>query len=833
MPSTLARKNENGTSSTKKIYISHRVLGKGMGKNTVTAILSEKGLSLLPKSGRKKKEWIDLSSIRVRDLDRKKLTKIVKEQYAILENIPIMIYLKDEKGRFIRVNKAFHDFICKNIGKIDRESITGKKDLEIFPDVLRVLFIDDEEVLRTGKEKFGIIRGLNLEGKTIWLKLDKIPYISRGEIQGLIGVVKDVTDDVEKERSLRESKERFKTLAETSPFAILVFQIDRIVYANRAAERLTGLDRREIIGTKFWEFVHPEYRDIVRIREFERQKGRDVRPYECKIVTKSGEERWLQITGNRIIWEGMPAGIITAIDITDIKIVEEALRESEKKFRTLAECSPLDIVVIQDGKFVYTNLEKAIVTGYSREELLSMNFLDVVHPDFKETILEKYRSIISGKRIAPFECKLLDKYGGERWALLSGSLIDWNGKPSILVIVSDITARKRAEEEAIEARKRLENILHAVADGIRIVGMDFKVKMMNRRMARMARVKMAEGIGMRCSDMFRCDKCGTDECSLRRVLKTGRSFQTETLRFTVDGKSLPCLQYVTPLRDKDGNIVGIIEDFRDISMIKKTEERLRRAHQTLKRKNEQLEKLNNLKSLFLNITSHELRTPMAAIKGYAQLLEMDLSGKLDDKQRKILQTIIRNIDRLDRLINDILDVSRLESGTLKIVPENCRLDEIIDRAIETMKGQAKMKGIKIEKLVESDLPELFIDKYRMEQVITNLLSNAIKFSEKNSRVIVRAYKKDENVILEVQDFGRGIPKNKLKKIFEPFYQVDSGMDRKFGGAGLGLTIVKGIVEAHAGRIEVESKVREGTTFRIILPTRYVEKERKVEIFSRE
>jgi len=802
-----------------------------MGINTFKFALSRR-LPLISNHEKNEMESCDAPPDRnIKELSRRKLTKIVKEQYAILENIPVMIYLKDDKGRFIRINRAFHSFICRNIGRIDRESISGKKDSDIFTESMSILFLEDREV-QTGKRKMGITRGLNIGGKTIWLRLDKIPLISHGKVEGLIGVVRDITDYIEREKSLRENKERFERLAETSPFVILVFQIEKIVYANGTAEKITGFKRDEIVGEKFWDFVHPDYRDIVRVRELDRQRGKDIRPYECKIITKSGEEKWLQITGNRIIWEGMPAGIITAIDITTIKIAEKSLRESEKKFRTLAECSPLDIVVVQNERIVYTNFEKALVTGYSREELLSMKFLDIVHLDFREKVTEKYRKIISGKHVSPFECKLVDKNGEEKWVLLSGSLIEWGGEPSILVIILDITDRKRAEEEALKAKKQLENILHAVADGIRIVGMDYRVKMINRRMARMARVKMSEGIGMVCSEMFRCDQCGTDECSLRRVLRTGKSFQTETLRFTMDGKAIPCLQYVTPLRDTDGNVVGIIEDFRDISMIKRTEKKLRRAHQILKKKNEQLEKLNNLKSLFLNITSHELRTPMAAIKGYVQLLEMDLSDKLDEKQKGILHTIVRNIDRLDRLINDILDVSRLESGTLKIVPEKCRVEEIIDRAIETMRGQAEMKDIKIEKLVEYDLPELFIDKYRMEQVVTNLLSNAIKFSNRNSRIIVRASKKGDKVVLEIQDFGRGIPKNKLKKIFEPFYQVDSGMDRKFGGAGLGLTIVKGIVEAHGGNVEIESKVREGTTFRIILPTRYVEKERKIEIFSR-
>ena len=765
------------------------------------------------------------------ELTKRKLSKVAEEQKIILENIPAMVYLKDEKGRFVRVNKSFYEFMCEDLG-VECKDVTGKKAEDIFPEKYLDLFSEDEFVLKTGQPKTDILKSIYIDGRNIWLNMDKIPYTTYGKVRGLVCIADDVTDNIEKERLLRESRERFRTLAETAPFAIIVYQEEDIMYVNRATENITGFSRRELMRKKFWELIHPDFRDAVKKNELDRQKGKTLPPYECKIVARDGTERWVQVTGGRMMWNGMPASIVTVVDITDIKNFEEYLKESERKFRILAENSPIDILVIQDERFVYANFDVAKVTGYSREEILSKNFLDIIHPEFKEKFQKKYLDTLSGKRVPPAEYKVLSKNGEEKWALIGGSLIDWEGKPSVLVVISDITDRKRAEEEAVRAKRYMENILHAAGDGIRIVGLNYKVKMLNRRMARMAKVRMKEGVGMRCSDMFRAAECGTEDCSLRRVLRTGRGFQKESLRYSTDGKAIPCLQMVTPLKDAEGNIVGIIEDFRDIRIIKRAEERLRKAHEMLKRKKEQLEKLNNLKSLFLNITSHELRTPMAAIKGYAQLLEMDLSDKLDEKQKNILHTIVRNIDRLDRLINDILDVSRLESGTLKIVPEKCRIEEIIDRAIETMRGQAQMKDIKIEKLVEYDLPELFIDKYRMEQVVTNLLSNAIKFSNRNSRIIVRASKKGDKVVLEIQDFGRGIPKNKLKKIFEPFYQVDSGMDRKFGGAGLGLTIVKGIVEAHGGNIEVESKVREGTTFRIILPTRYIEKERKIEIFSR-
>ena len=637
---------------------------------------------------------------------QKRLSRITQEQKIILENIPAMVYMKDEDGRFSTVNRSFQEFV-KNLG-IKGKGMLGRRSEEIFPSKYLELFAEDDEILRSGKTRFDILKEIDIDGRRVWLNMDKIPYSVHGKVRGLICIADDLTELIEKERSLEES---------------------------------------------------------------------------------------------------------------------------ERRFRALAENSPIDILVIRDGRFVYANFDVSKVTGYSREEILSKDFLEMVHPDFREMIKKKYLSLLAGKKVSPIECKILDKDGGERWALIGGSLIEWEGKPSILIAVTDITDRKRAEEEAIKAKRYMENILHAAGDGIRIIGLDYRVRMLNRRMARMAKVRMKEGVGMRCSEMFRSDVCGTEECSLRRVLRTGRGFQKESLRYSTDGKAIPCLQMVSPLKDSKGRIVGIIEDFRDIRMIKRVEKRLRKAHEMLKRRKEQLERLNNLKSLFLNITSHELRTPMTAIRGYAQLLTLEKFGRIGDEQKKILETIIRNIDRLDKLLNDILDVSRLESGTLKITPERCRIEEIIDNAVETMEGHARLKNIRIEKMVEYDLPDLLLDKNRMEQVITNLLSNAIKFSNRNSRILVRAKRDGENVVLEVQDFGRGIPKSKLNKIFEPFYQVDTGMDRKFGGAGLGLTIVKGIVEAHGGKVEVDSKLGEGSTFRIILPVEHVEKKGKVKIFS--
>jgi len=224
-----------------------------------------------------------------------------------------------------------------------------------------------------------------------------------------------------------------------------------------------------------------------------------------------------------------------------------------------------------------------------------------------------------------------------------------------------------------------------------------------------------------------------------------------------------------------------------------------------------------LKTDFLNVTSHELRTPVTPIKGYLQMLLKQKIGSITEEQEKVLKIIQRNTDRLDHLIQDLLDISRLESGTMKFIPEQADINRLIGEIAETMRSSADLKNIKINVDLEEKIPDLIIDRDRVKQVIMNLINNAIKFSPDGSVVNIRAKKEEDEILFEVQDSGRGIPKNEQTKIFDTFYQVDSGMDRKFGGVGLGLSISRGIVLAHGGRIWAESTVGKGSTFRFTLP----------------
>jgi signal transduction histidine kinase len=240
----------------------------------------------------------------------------------------------------------------------------------------------------------------------------------------------------------------------------------------------------------------------------------------------------------------------------------------------------------------------------------------------------------------------------------------------------------------------------------------------------------------------------------------------------------------------------------------------------LNKMDEERKQLDTAKSEFLSITSHELRSPMTPMKAQLQMLENEYFGKLTKNQKESLAVIIRNADRLDKIILDFLEISRIESARLKFNFKETDLKETIKETVEFMKGFAKEKKIKIVENVES-LPIIEVDPDRVSQVLRNLINNAIKFSKNNSKIEVNAIAEKDNILLSVKDSGCGLDPEKQMRVFEPFYQVEKTSCRKYGGTGLGLTICRGIIESQKGKIWVESKPSEGCTFYFTIPLKPV------------
>lgn len=225
---------------------------------------------------------------------------------------------------------------------------------------------------------------------------------------------------------------------------------------------------------------------------------------------------------------------------------------------------------------------------------------------------------------------------------------------------------------------------------------------------------------------------------------------------------------------------------------------------------------------FLNIVSHELKTPLTPMIAYVDLLLKERLGSLTEQQRDALGIIEKNTKMLKRLIWNILDMSKLESGNMKFNIQPIGLTEIVEEIIKDMETFAKAKGIVIESKIRP-LPVTKGDRERLGQVITNLLDNAIKFTPEKGRITVETRKEGYSLIISVSDTGIGISEKQVDRIFTKFFQVDNRVARKYSGTGLGLTICKGIINAHGGNITVESTLKKGSTFDIILPYKSIGK----------
>jgi signal transduction histidine kinase len=254
------------------------------------------------------------------------------------------------------------------------------------------------------------------------------------------------------------------------------------------------------------------------------------------------------------------------------------------------------------------------------------------------------------------------------------------------------------------------------------------------------------------------------------------------------------LQGVTPLYDEEGEVCGYLVSFTDIT---------------------ELKELDSLRSSIVRNVSHELRTPLTFIRGYAELLLDEAMGRINERQRKSLSILKGKADTLARLIDDITSLRLIERESLNLEPLS--LAEIARTSLAGIKPYAEKAGIEIVEEIPEGLPLVPGDRYRLYQVFDNLLSNAVKFSPDGGKVTVHIRDDGAYLRVEVSDTGIGIPKDKLKRIFERFYQVDNSLARRFGGMGLGLSITKQIVEAHGGEIWAESEVGRGSTFFFTLP----------------
>lgn len=340
-------------------------------------------------------------------------------------------------------------------------------------------------------------------------------------------------------------------------------------------------------------------------------------------------------------------------------------------------------------------------------------------------------------------------------------------------------------------------LLDAVADGICGVDQRGMVSFANPAALRLLGASAAGLTGNPMHELLHgfappSRKCGST-CPLRSVSSVAMPSSGEDTFFRTDGSSFPAEYTYTPIVEQ-GSFSGCVLSFRDIS---------------------QRYALDRLKDEFISTVSHELRTPLTSIRGALGLLTSGILGDVNEKAENLLRIALANSDRLVRLINDILDLERIQSGREPLAFHSVQLAELVHQAIEGMQPVAESAGVKL--IHDSTQAEVSADADRILQVLTNLLSNAIKFSPPNSTVSVMMRPDETGVTVSVIDNGRGIPADKLEAVFGRFQQVDASDSRQKGGSGLGLAICRTIVMQHSGRIWAERNPVRGTTLRVFLP----------------
>ena len=369
---------------------------------------------------------------------------------------------------------------------------------------------------------------------------------------------------------------------------------------------------------------------------------------------------------------------------------------------------------------------------------------------------------------------------------------------TVCASIGQFLGRSVQEKRVTELNRQKESILNTVADGILGTDQHGRVTFANPAAARMLGTVPNALTGRFVHAIVHEDVYGSptacaSHCYIRRGLFAKDGAHGQDIFYRPDGSSFPVEFTLTPMQAQ-GSGTGSVLNFRDVS---------------------QRQALDRMKDEFVSTVSHELRTPLTSIRGSLGLLSTGLLGEVNEKAANLLRIAVNNSDRLVRLINDILDLERMESGRAPLSFRTCSLSELAQQAIEAVTPVADNASVKL--VLRASAVEFVADPDRLQQVMTNLLSNAIKFSPPDSTVTVSIEQSEEGVSLSVADEGRGIPADKLETIFDRFQQVDASDSRQKGGTGLGLAICRTIVDQHGGRIWAEQNPICGSNFRMFLP----------------
>jgi PAS domain S-box-containing protein len=491
----------------------------------------------------------------------------------------------------------------------------------------------------------------------------------------------------------------------------------------------------------------------------------------------------------------------------------QALKDTTEYLQTLIE-NIKDGVVVLDKEYTIIDANSAAVEGVGlpKEEIVGSKCYKIYHRSDKPCDTEDCPVKVVFTTGKPMR-RVHNHYTKDGRFFIeditSSPIKDESGKViSIVEVRRDVTERIKLQKEIEETKDFLNSVIESSPDAIITADLNGIITSWSKGAEELYGYKAEEIVGKSIADLYPPELKEQRLKWIELLLQGEKIRNKRTKIFRKDGKLVDISLSLSLLRDSEGKPIGTVGISKDISKEVEAENSLREAYERLK-------ELDKMKDDFLSTVSHELRTPLTSILGSLDILFDDKS--LGKKQREILEIAIKEATRLDKLIGDILDLTRIEDKLARLSREDIAIEKLVDEAIEEIRPQALSKNISLEKDIQEGLPSIKGDREQLKRALTNLLSNAVKFNKREGRVKIEVFGGDNSIKVSVSDTGIGIPEEHLERIFEKFYRVETGTARKYGGTGLGLAIVKRIVEAHGGEVEVESEVGKGSTFTVTLP----------------
>jgi PAS domain S-box-containing protein len=709
-----------------------------------------------------------------------------------------------------------------------------------------------------GDKKDGLseFRWIARDGRAIWVEAHSAVILGAdGQPVGMCGVTMDITERKHAEDAIHQSEERFRLVFENAPIGICLGRDGKILYGNQALAEMFGYaDIDELRGLPLTDLVAPDMRAALADRARRREQGEPVpQSYETIGLRKNGVQFPYTVDVDRVTLPDGAAAVAFCIDISERQRADKALRASEQRYRDLADAMPLVVWTARpNGELDYYNQRWFDYTGMTLEQTQGWGWQSVLHPDDLQNYLDRWTEAVRTGHPLEIEYRWKSADGTYRWHLgralavrdADGQIAYWVGTGT------DIEEQKQAEDQ---------QRLLAEASVLLVSSLDYEpmltqlTRLVVPRLADWCAIHiLEEGVIRRLAFTHndpakqvlvgdRPERYPLDPSARHIVSHVLRSGEPElysdvpdtllveaarddehlqTLR-TLAFRSYMCLPMVAR-----GHTLGTItlataesgrrygqaelafgEDLASRAAIALDNARLYRDAQAAVRARDQ----------FLSIASHELKTPLTSLMGYVDLMQRRAarSGDQVERDQRAMRVVGEQAARLNKLVGALLDLSRIETGQLSIERGLVDLNSLARRLVEETQPTTDRHTITFSGASQPIM--LLGDELRLEQVVQNLIQNAIKYSPSGGTVAVLVERQGANAYVRVSDQGIGIPAAALPQLFRRFYRAPNADSQHISGMGIGLYVVKEIVELHGGAVEVASQERQGSTFTISLP----------------